>query len=445
VVGATSRKDALDPLVTHPGRLDYWVPLSVPRAQRRLQILTVLTRKMAIMPRAERAEGGGERAEASSRSGAGHASKRESLRRVARRAHGYTPADLELLLTQAVRLRHRKAEAPGGDATSARAHAEGAADGRGRPWSPEVPGVPHGGLSEEEIEEAMRELRPALLRDRPPASAVPAVAWGDLIEIGGVKRLLHTFVVDSLSERRKFHRLGIEPPRGVLLYGPPGTGKTAMATAVAHEAAGAANFICVQGSELLNAVVGSSERAIARLFAQARACSPCVLLIDQIDSLAPPRGNETGSDRSLDRVLSQLLIEIDGMKSNADQPVMVVAATSRPHAIDGALLRPGRLEHHIFVPPPPLAARRELLCRNLAKMACAPDVSRAVRVCAEGGQVPSDGSAGAGDGGDGEGGGVGLLEELARGSEGFSLVRSPMFALPAICVWGGGEGRGRRN
>ena len=112
----------------------------------------------------------------------------------------------------------------------------GSTDGRGSASSRipacrlAVAGDAHGGLGEEEIEEAMREVRPALLRDRPRASAMAAVAWGDLIEIGQVKRSLHTFVVDALSERRKFVRLGIEPPRGVLLYGPPGTGKTALAT-----------------------------------------------------------------------------------------------------------------------------------------------------------------------------------------------------------------------
>ena len=130
--------------------------------------------------------------------------------------------------------------------------------------------------------------------------------WKDLVEVHQVKQRLRTFVVDSLAQRSKFERLGIEPPRGVLLYGPPGTGKTALALAVAAEAAGEANFISVKGTELLNAVVGSSESAISRLFAQARACAPSVLLIDQIDALAPRRGNQTGSDRAQDRVLSQV-------------------------------------------------------------------------------------------------------------------------------------------
>ncbi|KAJ1489855.1 P-loop containing nucleoside triphosphate hydrolase protein, partial [Baffinella frigidus] len=154
----------------------------------------------------------------------------------------------------------------------------------------------------------------------------------------------------------------MQPPRGVLLYGPSGTGKTALAHALALKIAPFANFIPVQATEIMSSGMGDSERAIASLFALARQCAPTVLFIDSIEALTPPRGSDEASGNStMDRVLSQFLIEMDGVKTDALRPVMLLGASSSPDRIDPALLRPGRLEHHILVPPPDETARLQVL------------------------------------------------------------------------------------
>ena len=284
------------------------------------------------------------------------------------------------------------------------------------------------GLTEQEVEEALRVVRPAMLRDRSRAVAASRAdapradarafgssqsPWNDLIDVSGVKVKLRTLVVEALSQRTKFARLGIQPPRGVLLYGPPGSGKTCLAMGIAAEAASHANLIAVQATDLIHSQVGQSERAIARLFEQARACAPCLLVLDEIDMLAPRRRQAAGMAASAsggaeDRLLSQLLIELDGVKAASDAPVMVIAASARPDCIDAALLRPGRLDHHVLVPPPTRAARRLLLARLMTVHHANVD---------EASQGARDASA-LDPGGDS----TALLDEMADSTDGWSLA-----------------------
>ncbi|CAN0487334.1 unnamed protein product [Ectocarpus sp. 8 AP-2014] len=187
----------------------------------------------------------------------------------------------------------------------------------------------------------------------------------------GVKQSLREVVEWPLRHPEAFLRMGMSPPRGVLLYGPPGCSKTLMARALATESG--MNFLAVKGPELLSKWLGESERAMQALFKRARAAAPTIIFFDEVDALACKRGGggETGAGAT-ERVLTQLLTELDGI-----QPVkrlVVVAATNRPDVIDPALLRPGRVDRLVYVPPPDVLSRREILRLSLAKVPCAGDV-----------------------------------------------------------------------
>ncbi|MDK2465204.1 MAG: AAA family ATPase, partial [Candidatus Korarchaeota archaeon] len=176
-------------------------------------------------------------------------------------------------------------------------------------------------------------------------------------DLEDAKKSLRELVEMPLKNPEAFTRLGIEPPRGILLYGPPGCGKTLLAKAVATESE--ANFISVKGPELLSKWVGESEKAVREVFRKARQAAPCVIFFDEIDSLAPARGTGLGDSRVTERVISQLLTELDGIEEL--KGVVVIAATNRPDLIDPALLRPGRFDRLIYVPPPNREARLEIL------------------------------------------------------------------------------------
>ena len=168
-----------------------------------------------------------------------------------------------------------------------------------------------------------------------------------------------------------FRALGITPPKGILLYGPPGCSKTLMAKALANHSS--RNFIAVKGPELFSMWVGESEKAVSRLFTRARAASPSIIFFDEIDSIAAVRSSsEGGSERVAERVLSQLLIELDGVQPLKD--VTIIAATNRPDMCDPALLRPGRIDRILYVGPPDLASRAEIFKIELKKMSTAQDV-----------------------------------------------------------------------
>lgn len=199
---------------------------------------------------------------------------------------------------------------------------------------------------------------------------VPNITWEDIGGLETVKRELQETVQYPVEHPDKFLKFGMNPSKGVLFYGPPGCGKTLLAKAIANECQ--ANFISIKGPELLTMWFGESEANVRDVFDKARAASPCVLFFDELDSIAKSRGSSLGDSGGSDRVLNQLLTEMDGM--NARKNVFVIGATNRPDQIDPALLRPGRLDQLIYIPLPDELSRVAILKAALRKSPVSPDV-----------------------------------------------------------------------
>src|SRR2546428_11425568 len=204
-----------------------------------------------------------------------------------------------------------------------------------------------------DFQDALKEIEASAMRE--VLVEIPDVSWDQVGGLEDVKGELREAVEWPLKYRELFAQLNATPPKGLLLYGPPGTGKTLLAKAVAHESE--SNFISVKGPELLNKVVGESEKAVREVFRKARQASPCIIFFDEIDSVAPTRGSGGGDSHVTERVISQFLTEMDGLEELRN--VIIVAATNIPDVIDSALLRPGRVDRLLFVPPPDLAARKQ--------------------------------------------------------------------------------------
>jgi transitional endoplasmic reticulum ATPase len=205
-----------------------------------------------------------------------------------------------------------------------------------------------------DFQEALKEVEPSAMRE--VLVEVPEVTWNDVGGLESVKEELREAVEWPLKYPEVFTQLNATPPKGLLLYGPPGTGKTLLAKAVANESQ--ANFISVKGPELLNKFVGESEKAVREIFRKARQASPCIIFFDEIDSVAPVRGGNAGDSHVTERVISQFLTELDGLEELRN--VVIIAATNRPDIVDQALLRPGRFDRLLYVPPPDLAARKQI-------------------------------------------------------------------------------------
>jgi transitional endoplasmic reticulum ATPase len=216
---------------------------------------------------------------------------------------------------------------------------------------------------------AFKEIVPSGLREI--YVEVPEVRWTDIGGLEDVKEELREIVEYPLKYRDAYEALGIEVPKGVLLFGPPGTGKTLLAKAVATESG--ANFIAVRGPEVLSKWVGESEKAIREIFRKARQAAPTVVFFDEIDAIAPARGMGHDTSGVLERIVNQLLAEMDGITPL--NRVVVIAATNRPDILDPALLRPGRFDRLIYVPPPDKQARLEILKVHTRKVALDEDVS----------------------------------------------------------------------
>ncbi|GAY24871.1 ATPase AAA [Desulfurococcaceae archaeon AG1] len=327
VIGATNRPHAVDPALRRPGRFDREIEIPLPDKQGRYEILTIHTRNM---PLAEDVD----------------------LRKIAEITHGYTGADLAALVKEAA-LHALRRYLP-------------KIDWQSDTIDPEILESMY--VTQQDFMQAFKEIIPSGFRE--VYVEIPEVRWSDIGGLEDVKQELREAVEWPLKYPDAFRRLGIEPPKGILLYGPPGVGKTLLAKAVATESG--ANFISVRGPEILSKWVGESEKAIREIFRKARIYAPTVILFDEIDSIVPHRGSIDEGTRVTERIVSQLLTEIDGIEKLNN--VVVIGATNRPDLIDPALLRPGRLDKIIYVPPPDYKSRLEILKVHTRKMPLAEDV-----------------------------------------------------------------------
>ncbi len=224
-------------------------------------------------------------------------------------------------------------------------------------------------VTREDFLGALKRVQPSAMRE--VMVQVPDVGWDDIGGVDDAIAMLKEGIELPFRKAEAFARLGIRPAQGFLLYGPPGTGKTLLAKAVAKEAE--ANFISMKSSDLLSKWYGESEQQIARLFRRARSVAPCVLFIDEIDSLVPARGSGQGEPQVTGRVVNTILAEMDGLEDL--QSVVVIGATNRPTLVDPALLRPGRFDELVYVGTPDAKGREQILGIHTAKMPLADDVS----------------------------------------------------------------------
>ncbi len=328
VIGATDRPDSLDPALRRPGRFDREIEIGVPNRKSRLEVLQIHTRGMPL-------------------------SKDVNQEKLADVTHGFVGADLAALAREAA-MRAIRRVLPEIDL--------------------EVESIPAETLNKIEVNnddflEALREMEPSAMREVMVES--PNVHWDDIGGLSDVKQQLVESVEWPLTYAKLFTHMDAKAPKGILLYGPPGTGKTMLAKAVATESQ--ANFISIKGPEFLSKWVGESEKAVRETFRKARQAAPSVIFLDEIDSIAPARGGSTSDSHVTERVISQILTELDGLESL--NSVIVIAATNRPDIIDSALLRPGRFDRLIEIGLPDETARQEILKIHMAKKPLAEDVS----------------------------------------------------------------------
>ncbi len=328
VIGATNRPEALDPALRRPGRFDREIVIPPPDKRARREILAVHTRNM---PLAEDVD----------------------LDKIAEMTHGYTGADIAALVKEAALAALR------------RFISEEKID-LSQPIPTEK--LRHLKVTMKDFMEAMKHVQPSLIREI--YVEVPEVHWSDIGGLEDVKQQLREAVEWPMKHPEVFEQMGIEPPKGILLYGPPGTGKTLLAKAVATESG--SNFIAVRGPEILSKWVGESEKAIRQIFRRARQVAPAIIFFDELDAIAPARGYRHDTSGVTDRIVNQLLTEMDGIEPLRN--VVVIAATNRPDIIDPALLRPGRFDRLIYVPPPDEKARLEIFKVHTRNMPLAEDV-----------------------------------------------------------------------
>ncbi|MEM3696302.1 MAG: CDC48 family AAA ATPase [Candidatus Bathyarchaeia archaeon] len=328
VIGATNRPGALDPALRRPGRFDREIEIGVPDKRGRYEILQIHTRGM---PLAEDVD----------------------LKKLSEITHGYTGADLAALCRETAMKALRR-------------------------YLPQInleeERIPPSVLEKMEVKmedfiNAYKEVTPTAMRE--VYIEVPTIHWDDIGGLDEVKQELKEAVEWPLKNPEIFKRLGIKPPKGILLYGPPGCGKTLLARAVATESE--ANFITIKGPEVFSKWVGESEKAIREVFRKARMAAPAVIFFDEMDSLVPRRGLGFADSGVTERVISQLLTEMDGILTLED--VVVIAATNRPDIIDPAVLRPGRFDRLIYVPEPDEKTRLQIFKIHTRNMPLAKDVS----------------------------------------------------------------------
>jgi len=327
VIGATNMPNALDPALRRPGRFDRELAINVPNKKGRLAILKIHTRNMPL-------------------------AKDVNLEEIATITHGFVGADLAALCKEAAmnvlrrtlpKLKLKEEEVPKETLEKLV-------------------------VTKKDFREALKIIQPSAMRE--VLVETPNVRWNDIGGLEKAKQELKEAVELPLKRPDVFKRLGIEPPKGILLYGPPGCGKTLLAKAVATESE--ANFIQVKGPSLLSMWLGKSEEGIRKVFERAKQVSPCVIFFDEIDALATRRGLEVGT-HAIERVLNQLLAEMDGIEKLHD--IVVIGATNRPDMLDPALLRPGRFDRLIYIEPPKEKERESIFKIYTSKMPLAKDVN----------------------------------------------------------------------
>ncbi|GBC70202.1 ATP-dependent zinc metalloprotease FtsH [archaeon HR01] len=327
VMGATNRIEAIDPALRRPGRFDREIRIGVPDRNGRREILLIHTRRMPL-------------------------AEDVNIDELADITHGFVGADIAALTREAAMNALRRF-LPKIDLEKEIIPADVLEQIK---------------VTREDFANALKNIQPSALRE--VVLEIPNVKWEDIGGLETVKQELREAVEWPLKYPDVFKRLGIRPPRGLLLYGPPGTGKTLLAKAVATESQ--ANFISVKGPEVLSKWVGESEKAVREVFRKARETAPCIVFFDELDSIAPRRGLHTDAGVT-DRIVNQLLTEMDGMQSL--KGVVVIGATNRPDILDPALLRPGRFDRVLYVPPPDKAARLQIFKIHTRAMPLDKDVN----------------------------------------------------------------------
>jgi transitional endoplasmic reticulum ATPase len=327
VIAATNRPDAIDEALRRPGRFDREIVIGVPDEGGRREILGIHTRGMPL------AEG-------------------VDLDELARTTHGFVGADIGALAREA--------------AMDAVRRIMPQLDLEAQTIPPAV--LENLTVTREDFVLALKRVQPSAMRE--VMVQIPTIGWADIGGADEAQMKLKEGIELPLRNPEAFRRLGIRPAKGFLLYGPPGTGKTLLAKAVAKESE--ANFIAIKSSDLLSKWYGESEQQIARLFARARQVAPCVVFIDEIDSLVPARGSSGNEPQVTSRVVNTILAEMDGMEELSS--IVVIGATNRPTLIDPAVLRPGRLDELVYVGTPDAAGREHILKIHTAKMPLAKDV-----------------------------------------------------------------------
>ena len=312
VIAATNIPDAIDPALRRGGRFDREIEIGIPDKKGRMEIFQVHTRGVPL-------------------------AEDVNLEQYADTSHGFVGADIALLVKEAAMHALRKI-IPKIDLEE------------------EIPGelLEDLRVTSDDFDQAKRHVEPSAMRE--VLVEIPSVRWKDVGGLDDVKSELQEAVEWPLKYPDVFEKLKTSPPKGILLFGPPGTGKTLLAKAVANESQ--VNFISVKGPELLSKWVGESEKGVREIFRKARQASPSIIFFDEVDALVPKRGTYMGSSHVTESVVSQILTELDGLEELKD--VTVIGATNRPDMLDPALMRPGRMERHIYVPPPDAEGRKKI-------------------------------------------------------------------------------------
>jgi transitional endoplasmic reticulum ATPase len=328
VIGATNRVNAIDPALRRAGRFDREIELGVPDRHGRLEILQIHSRGMPL-------------------------ARNVDLEKISEIIHGFVGADIQALVKEAAMSALRRV-------------------------LPEIDfsaeNIPSEILNKIEVTmddftEVLKDLEPSAMRE--VFVEVPNVKWDEVGGLEIVKQELKEAVEWPLTYRALFSHTHATPPKGIFLYGPPGTGKTMLAKAVANESQ--ANFISIKGPELLSKWVGESEKGIREVFRKARQAAPCIVFFDEIDAIAPVRGSGFGDSHVTERVISQLLTELDGLEVLRN--VVVIAATNRPDIVDPALLRAGRFDRILYIPPPDRSSRLKIIKIRISKVPLSDDVN----------------------------------------------------------------------